>query len=134
MSSRVFVPQETQRKDRASGLWKPVLDLSPAAEHGAVITMLAPSPFIADYVGMVSELTAILLGYYDGWDGQPGEPEALPFNDNDFLLPVGSPTAIAASAAIAAKINDGRVKMLVWSGTHYIVPTLDLFADPIFDD
>ena len=111
MGPRVFVPQETQRRDK-DGAWKPVLDLSPAAKYGIVITMLAPSSFITDHVGMVADLTAALEGYYEGWDGRPGNPSALRFCDDDFLLPVGSPTAIAAAAAIAVGLPTGNRKSL----------------------
>lgn len=36
------------------------------------------------------------------------------FTDDDFLLCVGDPAAIAIAAVLAATANDGRVKLLKW--------------------
>lgn len=36
------------------------------------------------------------------------------FSDEDYLLPTGSPAAIAAAAMVAGQANGGRVKMLLW--------------------
>ena len=36
------------------------------------------------------------------------------FNDDDYLLLTGDPAAIALAAAVAARQNGGRFKMLKW--------------------
>ena len=36
------------------------------------------------------------------------------FNDNDYLLLMGDPAIIAVAAAVAAKVNNGRFKVLKW--------------------
>jgi hypothetical protein len=36
------------------------------------------------------------------------------FSDKDWLLLMGDPVAIGMAAAVAARINDGRVNMLRW--------------------
>lgn len=36
------------------------------------------------------------------------------FCDDDYLVPIGDPAAIAMAAAIAASVNDGRFKLLKW--------------------
>ncbi len=38
------------------------------------------------------------------------------FNDDDYLLLVGSPVLIGCAVAVAADYNDGNVNLLQWSG------------------
>lgn len=45
------------------------------------------------------------------------------FNDNDYLLLIGDPVAIALCAMVAARYNTGKVKFLKWDRqeNEYIV-------------
>lgn len=36
------------------------------------------------------------------------------FTDEDFIVPIGDPAAIAMAASIAAQVNDGKYKLLKW--------------------
>ena len=36
------------------------------------------------------------------------------FNDNDYLLLIGDPAIIAVCGALAAKVNNGKFKVLKW--------------------
>lgn len=40
------------------------------------------------------------------------------FSDNDHLLLIGNPGLIGMATALAAHYNEGRVKLLQWSGRH----------------
>ena len=42
------------------------------------------------------------------------QQELKDFNDDDYLLLIGDPAIIAVAAAAAAKINNGRFKVLKW--------------------
>lgn len=68
--------------------------------------------------------------YLLGDDAQPGDPSVAEtlvqklehFSDTDYLLLVGSPVFIGLAFAVAAEYNDGRVKVLQWSGQRGYVP------------
>lgn len=51
------------------------------------------------------------------------------FNDADHLLCIGDPAAIAIAAAIAARNNEGRVKLLKWDRqeARYYSVTAEIF-------
>lgn len=42
------------------------------------------------------------------------------FTDKDYLLLIGDPALIAMVAAIAAKNNNGKVKLLKWDNQDYL--------------
>ncbi len=100
---RVFIVQETLRRvyrgpDDQEGELQRVLDLTPAAVYGELVVIfkngkaaLTPGPSIA-------RLRRALKDYGPG----------------DYILPVGSPTLIGWAVAIAADVNRGQVRMLVW--------------------
>lgn len=50
------------------------------------------------------------------------------FSDEDFLLMVGDPAAIAAAGAVACMMNNGRMKLLKWDRQEmrYYVVEFDL--------
>lgn len=55
--------------------------------------------------------------------------ELKDFNDNDAILLVGDPVAIGSTVAIAAQVNQGRVKVLKWDNQlrDYFVVQLSFF-------
>lgn len=55
--------------------------------------------------------------------------ELKEFNDDDAILLVGDPVAIGSAVAIAAQINQGRVKVLKWDNLlrDYFVVQLNFF-------
>lgn len=51
------------------------------------------------------------------------------FTDDDYLLLVGDPIAMALAVNVAAQSNNGRVKLLKWSKRHegYFPIEIDLY-------
>lgn len=118
---RVFVTQiPRQRDERDPSGWSPRYDVSAAESYGDVVELLSPtqrvsspgSPF-ASY-GMIVELRKKLCD----------------FCDDDKLLLMGDPALITICFSIAIDANDGRAKMLRWSGAtrSYTVVEVDLGA------
>lgn len=96
---RVFVVQQPAYYDRDKGGFVPKYDLSPASEHGTITFMLGPGNIFRDRLAQaVTQMTHVL---HD-------------FGEDDFLLAVGDPVAIAAAVLIAGKRNGGRIKILKW--------------------
>jgi hypothetical protein len=111
--SRVFVVQEALKQGVAGP--RPVVDISPAAKYGELVYLLNWS------------------------DAKLKNPDAVAstlwqklstFSDDDYLLMVGSPTAMALTAAIAMDINNGRARLLMWDRDDraYRVVPIDLDA------
>jgi len=57
------------------------------------------------------------------------------FNDEDYLLCIGDPTAIGIACAVAAARNNGRFKCLKWDRheKRYIPVAVDIFQKGEFD-
>ncbi len=83
MQPRVFIPQETQRRDKNTGAWRPVVNLKPALEFGNLIHMTDGKSGTLDVPQMVKDMTSALMGFHEGWDGRPGNPDAVAFNANE---------------------------------------------------
>lgn len=58
--------------------------------------------------------------------------ELKDFTDDDYLLLVGDPIAMALAVNTAAEANNGRVKLLKWSKKHncYYPVEVDLYDRP----
>jgi len=108
-TARVFVTHEPHRVE--AGLVKSLFDLTPAAEYGELQVLMPAGSSLLSTVPMVRTMRDRLRD----------------FSDNDYLLPVGDPASIMAAGAIAAEMNNGRVKILRWdrTGRRYIVVHLD---------
>jgi hypothetical protein len=116
--SRVFVSQQTLRKSNATGEMYQFPSLRPAEVYGEVV---------------------FLLDFNEAMD--LSEPEMMwtirrriaGFSDSDYVLPLGSPEAMALSLSLAAEVNDGRVRMLRYlrDSNSYEVRCHDLNAQPI---
>jgi hypothetical protein len=114
--SRVFVVQNQQRRDPASGRLVPKFDLEPAREHGELVFLLGGSakPFRPEPV--LRQLREQLAD----------------FSDADSLLLIGNPCLIGWATAIAADANEGRVRLLQWSGSegrYVAICAEDVFGD-----
>lgn len=96
----VYVVQDHRRYDRDSGEYVSVHDLSPAEEFGQLKYLLTPTaaPWKPE---------SILL---DLWEGLKD------YGDLDYLLMVGNPVLCGLATAVAADINDGRIRFLQWNG------------------
>lgn len=109
----VHVVQRQLRWDEGRKSLVPKFDLEPAAAFGPLNFLLSPSAAPFNSPPIIAELQAKLAG----------------FSDEDFLLLVGNPCLIGMVVALAADANEGRVKMLQWSGrdTAYKVVSADIY-------
>lgn len=96
--SRVYVAKDPKRRNRATGEWERAIDLTPARKFGELVFLLPDGSRPALSQRLVDELRHGLKDY----------------SDNDYLLPVGDPALIALTAAIAARTNGGRLRLLCW--------------------
>jgi len=100
----VFVVSETGKHN-----------IAPALEYGEIVIVLPPSQ--AQVV------------FSSGPTVQRVKRALEDFDDNDYLLFIGDPTAIAIMATVAASKNGGRYKCLKWDKQErrYIPIQIDLF-------
>lgn len=97
---KVFITQVPSRKDAASNLWVPTVNIAPAERFGEVVVLLPPgSQFFA-----AAETTRLIKTRLHELDYQQG----------DFLLPMGNPVIMAVASAIAARRSNGCLNVLVW--------------------
>lgn len=112
--SNVFVVQRPSSWN--NGRWEDKFDLAPAGEFGTIIPIFPPgniSQHFSDHVRHVQEM----LAHYRF---QP---------DEDFVLPLGDPTAMVLVTSLSLLHNDNRwVRLLKWDGRDrgYRVVTLDI--------
>lgn len=97
-NGRVFVPQIPTRYDAAHDMRIPIIDLSPATVYGEITPMLPPRIGIAIMAPVITALKEKLAD----------------FGERDYLLAIGDPAFIAASAAILSRKRDS-FRMLRWS-------------------
>jgi hypothetical protein len=100
--SRVFVVQRTMKYIPEQGITAPKFDLSKAERFGSMEYLLSPTASAFRPDSLKAELHEKLAD----------------FNDDDYLLLIGSPVLIGMSLAIAAYYNNGIVKVLQWSGKN----------------
>lgn len=103
MDMTVYVIQQQMRFDQESGELVPRFpSIKKAERFGKIEYVLSPSahPFNPEFV---------LGDLHDKLSG---------FGDSDHLLLIGNPGLIGMATAIACYYNDGKVKMLQWSGRH----------------
>lgn len=108
----VFVVQEPVIRDRSTGDIRPRFDLTPASRYGDLEVLLPAGNVVLSAAPMVKELRSKLMR----------------FSDEDYLVCVGDPSAIAVAASIAASFNNGRYKLLKWDRREhgYIVVPVNL--------
>lgn len=94
----VYIPQMPSRFDHATNLWIPTVNISPAKRFGEVTVILPPA------AGRAS-LELCLKALEDALQDFGGE---------DVLLALGDPTMYAMAAVIAARNNNGVLRMLKW--------------------
>lgn len=110
MTSRVFVVQNSQYRDRVTGQIVEKYDLRPAEVHGRLVTLLGSGKIIADRAPQAIRQMAEVL---------------RTFTPDDFILAIGDPAAIAGACMIAAEKTGGLVKLLRWdraTNTYEVVP------------
>jgi hypothetical protein len=95
----VYVVQNQMKRNQGSGALEPAFDLTPAREYGRLEFLLPSSPVPLDAGPMVKQLNEKLQQFDE---------------DEDFVVAIGNPVAIAAAAAIIAANCQGVVPLLVW--------------------
>lgn len=113
MNSRVFVPCEPVRRNRYTGELEPAYDISPAEKFGDLKIILPKVPR-GDHIN-----NQVIRQLRDGLNG---------FNENDYLLCIGSPVVLTCAGIAAAQSSGGRVRFLEWSHHYgdYLLVDLDL--------
>lgn len=96
--SKVFLVQNPSFKD-ATGGWVSKYDVSAAKQHGEVIELLPPGNLPHDLRGAVKMLKEKLDGV---------------FGNDDHLLALGDPVAIAAAVAVLASGGQRSISVLKW--------------------
>jgi hypothetical protein len=74
------------------------VDLSDALRYGRLEYLLPPGDITAGTAPIIRQLKVLLKD----------------FSDDDYILAMGAPAAIAMVGAIASKINHGKIKVLTW--------------------
>jgi hypothetical protein len=92
----VYVPQEPTRY--VNGEQEPIFDLTPASEYGDINVLLASGQVMLNTAPMIQKLRVEMRDY----------------NDEDYILAIGDPSALAAVVAVAAMYNNGKFKLLKW--------------------
>lgn len=98
--ANVYVVQNHLRYDPDQGELVPRYNISSAERFGKLRFILNPRCNTQRPEEVVAKMDLILAGY----------------TDEDYLLPIGNPALIGWAVALAAAHNEGRVRMLVWSG------------------
>ena len=99
----VYAVQHQMKYDQTKGELVPrFTSINKAKRWGEIDYLLSPSahPFNPELV--LGDLHEKLSG----------------FNDNDLLLLIGNPALIGMATSIASYYNDGKVRLLQWSGKH----------------
>jgi hypothetical protein len=100
----------------------PKHNIAPALDYGEIEVVLPPSQsqIIFSSAPTVSRIKRVLEG----------------FTDDDYLLFIGDPTAIAILATVAAAKNNGRFKCLKWDKQErrYLPIQIDIFPHRGSDD
>jgi len=96
---RVFVVQQPAYYCRDKREFVPKYDLTPAAVYGQLVFMLGPGNIFKDRMAQaIKQLSAVLQS----------------FSQEDFILAVGDPVAIAAAVLIAGGRTGGTITLLKW--------------------
>lgn len=113
--SRVFITHEPHRIE--NGEMKRQFDLTPAAAYGK-LEVLIPAG-----VSLISSVPTVRLM----------RDRLANFTDDDYLLPVGDPSAMMVAGAIAADVNGGRFKVLRWDRkAHTYIPVqIDVYGKAV---
>lgn len=95
----VYVVQET-----------PGRNLLPATKFGEIKILLPPGQIIFSSAPVVQRLRR----------------ELRTFSNEDYLLMIGDPAAIAVAGAMASYINGGRMKLLKWDKQEQTYFSIDI--------
>lgn len=102
MNPKVYVTTHPTRKNPSTGNREPI-DITSAAAFGELVELLPEGMLALTPVPTIQELRQGLRK----------------FTDDDYILPLGDPALIAAAGAVAARMNNGRFKLLRWNRPLY---------------
>lgn len=111
---KCYIVQEVLRKDSDTGELVPVLNLSRVAEYGEPVVCLRTGRVSLTPGPTIDKLTEILRHY---------DP------DEDYIVPVGDPSAMFIAAMVAGSMTNGRCRILKWDrvAKRYIPIEIDLY-------
>lgn len=100
------------RDEKGKAVKVPVMDFRPVAVYGDPVICLPPGPMGLSPYPTKERLREVLRD----------------FSDDDYLVPVGDPSAMFLAAMIVGDINRGRCKVLKWDRDtrSYIAVELDI--------
>ena len=105
---KVYVVQEVFKKE--GGIARPLFNLTPAREYGQITVLLPSGSVMLHPIPMVREL----------------EKRLKDFCDDDYILPIGDPSAIAVASIVASKNNRGKFKMLKWDRREAVYDVIEI--------
>jgi hypothetical protein len=111
---RVFVVQEPMRRDPSTGDMVPMMNMKNVFEFGDPVVCLPNGQVSLSSVPTVTKLREVLRDYCD----------------DDFLVAVGDPSAIAIASAIACDNNRGRMTLLKWDKDRRKYSKIDINIFP----
>lgn len=111
----VYIVQEPMIRDIATGQMVSQFDFRNVLEYGDPIICLPNGRVALNPAPTVQQLKDKLRN----------------FSDDDYLVAVGDPSAIAIASAVACNNNMGRMKLLKWDKNHkrYIMVAIELFPE-----
>ena len=109
---RCFIVQEPLRRDRETGEFVPAMDFRKVLPYGDPVVLLNSGP-----VSLTPGITIDRL-----WE------KLKDFTDEDYLVPVGDPSAMFIAAQIAGYQTNGKCKVLKWDklSREYIEVSYDI--------
>lgn len=114
--AKVFVVQEPVYFNKQTKQMERKMELTPASAYGNIEFLLDSNRLPLDTTSIVWRMKKKLKD----------------FSDEDFIVPVGNPTAMGIAIAVAALSNRGRVRVLVWTKEtgQYIAVSVNLYGTP----
>ena len=112
MRSKCFIIQEPMRYDNESGNMIPVMDFREVLKYGDPVVCLPPVRVSFSPAPLVDMLRDKLKDY----------------NDDDYIVSVGDPSAIFVAAMVLSELNRGKCNLLKWDkqSKSYIKVSIDI--------
>lgn len=95
----VYVPQIPRRRDSATNMFVPTVNIAPAEEHGKVFNMLPSDISFYATADLVAQLKPILKEYS--------------YENGDSIIAIGDPSIMAVVFGMVGALN-GKFYILKW--------------------
>lgn len=111
--SKVYIIQEPLKRDFQTGEMVPVMDFRKVLEYGDPVICLNSGRVSLTPGPTIDKLREVLKN----------------FTDDDYLVPVGDPSAMAIAMMIIGDLNRGKCKILKWDkdSKRYIKVDVDIY-------